>query len=247
MDILRKHLINGQYLTHKYEKYSQFLHHTVGTTAMSAWRWWNATPQRVGTAQMIDRDGSIWECFDPAMWAFHLGVTGDDNWHEKHSINIEIVGTGPLRWVDGKFLFYPLWPNKIHFTQIPEKEVHTFSKPWRGHKHWHIYTEAQLESLKWQIGKNALDFPKLGLDNDIDDIFKFNQEVLEDHLPGIWTHNTVREDKSDPFPYPPLIEALKEVQSELQGVRKATVIPEVKKTAKKKVTKPKTSKPSSGS
>lgn len=239
MDILKNHLTNGQYLTDTFEKFSQFLHHTVGTNAKGAWRWWNATPERIGTAQMIDRDGSIWEMFDPAMWAFHLGVRGDDNWHEKHSINIEIVAAGPLRLEDGKFIFYPLWPNKVKWITIPKDEVHTFDKPWKGHKYWHKYTDAQLESLKWQLGKNILDFPKLGIDNNIDDIFKYNQEVLDDHLPGIWTHNTVRKDKSDPFPYPPLIKALKEVQTELIEVRKATVIPEVKKT--KKVIKSKSS------
>jgi len=234
MDIIKKHLTNGQYLTTEDEKFSQFLHHTVSTNAMSAWRWWNSTPDRVGTPYIIDRDGSIMECFPASMWAFHLGIVGDDNWHEKHSVNIEIVSAGPLRYEDGKFIFYPLWPNKIHFTVIPEKEIYSFKKPWKGHEHWHAYSEAQIDAIKWLIGRNALDFPSLGLDNDIDEIFEFNPKVVEDHIPGIWTHNTVRENKSDPFPYPPLIKALKEVQSELTEVKKATVIPEVKKVSRSK-------------
>ena len=233
MDIVKKHLTNGQYVSTIYEKLSQFLHHTVSTNAMSTWRWWNSTPTRVGTAQIIDRDGSIWECFDPKYYAWHLGVVGDDDWHERHSINIEIVGAGPLRYEEGEFRFYPLWPNKLRFTVIPEDEVYTFDKPWKGFKHWHLYTEDQLESLKWLIGRNVLDFPSLRLDNDIDDIFDFNQDILNNHTPGLWTHNTVRKDKSDPFPYPPLIKALKEVQSELENVNKAEKIPEVKITAKK--------------
>jgi len=237
MDIVKKHLTNGQYLTQVYEKFSQFLHHTVSTNAMSAWRWWNSTPERVGTPFIIDRDGSIIECFSPNMWAYHLGIKGDDNWHEMHSINIELVSAGPLRLVDGQFIFYPLWPNKVHQTLIPKAEVYSFDKPWRGHRHWHKYTEAQLESLKWLIGRNALDFPSLGLDNDLDRIFDFNPDVIKNHIPGIWTHNTVREDKSDPFLYPPLIEALKEVQSELINIRKASVIPEVKKVIDKKTIK----------
>lgn len=227
MDIIKKHLTNGQYLTTQYEKTSQFLHHTVGLTAMSAWRWWNSTPQRVGTAQIIDRDGSIWECFDPSMWAFHLGIEGDDNWQEKHSINIELVSGGPLRYIDKEFRFYPLWPNKTHYKVIPEDEVYAFTKPWRGFEFWHKYTDDQLESLKWLIGKNTLNFPTLVIDNDIDSIFEFNQKVLDQHIGGIWTHGTVNKHKNDPFPYPPLIEALKEVQDELLQVRKATVIPEV--------------------
>ena len=139
MDIVKKPLTNGQYLTTVYEKKSMFLHHTVSTNAMSAWRWWNSTPERVGTPYIIDRDGTIFECFDPKVWAFHLGIVGDDNWHEKHSINIENVSAGPIREVDGDFRFYPLWPNKTRWTSIPADEVHIFSKPWKGHKHWHLY------------------------------------------------------------------------------------------------------------
>lgn len=232
MDIIKKYLTNGQYLTNEFEKLSQFLHHTVGLSAMSAWRWWNATPERVGTAQIIDRDGSIWECFNPSMWAYHLGIVGDDNWHEKHSINIELVGAGPLRLEEGEFRFYPLWPNKFRYNVIPEEEVYEFHKPWKGHKYWHIYTEDQLESLKWLIGKNTLTFTSLKLDNDIDKIFEYNPDVVNDHIPGLWTHGTVRADKSDPFPYPPLIKALKDVQSEITKVNKATRIPEVEVKAK---------------
>jgi len=237
MDIVKKHLTNGQYLTSEDEKFSQFLHHTVSTNAMSAWRWWNSTPQRVGTPYIIDRDGSIIECFDPKYWAYHLGVKGDDNWHEKHSVNIEIVGAGPLRYEDKEFRFYPLWPNKTRYTIIPEDEVYALTKPWKGFEYWHIYTEDQLESLKWLIGKNALTFPSLKMDNDIDGIFDFNQDVLDDHIGGIWTHGTVRKDKTDPFPYPPLITALKDVQAELENIGKATRIPEVDKKVKKTVTK----------
>lgn len=234
MDLIKKHLTNGQYLTTQDKKFSQFLHHTLSTNAMSAWRWWNATPERVGTPFIIDRDGVIIECFDPSMWAFHLGIKGDDNWHEKHSINIELVSAGPLRWVDKEFRFYPLWPNKMRYTIIPESEVHTFKKPWKGFEHWHIYTEDQLESLTWLIGKNALDFPSLGISNEMDEIYIYDPKVVRDHLPGIWAHCTVREDKSDIFPYPPLIKALIEVQAELIGIKKATVIPEAKIISKKK-------------
>ena len=220
MDIVKKYLTNGQYLTQKFEKISQFLHHTISTNAMSAWRWWNATPERVGTPYIIDRDGSIIECFDPRMWAYHLGIKGDDNYHEKHSINTELVSAGPLRFENHEFRFYPLWPNKIRWTAIPEEEVHIFSKPWKGHLYWHLYTEDQLESLKWLIGRNALDFPNLGIENDIESIFEYNEDVVKKHLPGIWAHCTVRKDKSDVFPYPPLIKALKEVQEELTDIRK---------------------------
>lgn len=219
MDIVKKHLQNGQYLTQAYEKFSQFLHHTIGTSAMSAWRWWNSTPDRVGTPYIIERDGVIMECFDPKMWAFHLGVSGDDNWHEKHSINYELVSAGALHLVDGDFLFYPLWPNKVHAVTIPEEEVYTFDKPWKGFKYWHIYTDDQIDALIWLMGRNMLEFPTLEFENDIDTMFEYDPDVVEKHLHGVFTHSSVRKDKSDVFPYPPLIKALKKLQIEMSGVK----------------------------
>lgn len=221
MDVVKKHLSNGQYLTRMHEKYSQFLHHTGGLSAMSAWRWWNSTPERVGTPYIIDRDGSIIECFDPRMWAYHLGIVGDDNWHERHSINTELVSAGPLVFEEDQYRFYPLWPNKFRYSVIRKDQVYTFDEPWKGFKFWHIYTEAQLESLKWLMGRNVLDFPTLGFDNNIDDIFDYNPNVVKDHLSGIFAHCTVHKNRSDVFPYPPLIEALKEVQDELKSEESA--------------------------
>jgi len=247
MDIVKKHLTNGQYLTQEYEKTSGFLHHTIGTNAMSAWRWWNSTPERIGTPYIIDRDGSIIECFNPKMWAYHLGVVGDDNFQEKHSINIELVAAGPLREVDGEFRFYPLWPNKLRYTVIPEEEVYSFKKPWRGFEHWHIYTEDQLESLSWLLGRLALDFPTLNFENDPEKIFEYNSDVLKNHLPGIWTHASVREDKSDPFPYQPLIKSLKKLRDELGYMYNETQIPEVEVKSRKTSKKASSSKPKSSS
>ncbi len=237
MEIVKKYLDRGQYLTTQDEKRSIFLHHTVGTNAMSAWRWWNSTPDRVGTPYIIDRDGTILEVFDPSMWAFHLGIRGDDNWQEKHSVPIELVSAGPLRFENGEFRFYPLWPNKMRYTIIPEEEVMTLKKEYKGHKYWHDYTDAQYESLKWLIGYVCMNFPSMDVSNDMDKFHQFDQSVITDHKPGIWAHSAVRKDKSDVVPFPKLIMALKEVQGEL-APKKAKpsvdkMVPKSKSSSKK--------------
>jgi len=234
MQIVKKHLSNGQYHTVKHEKNSLYLHHTESTTAMSAWRWWNSTPEVVGTAYIIDRDGVIYECFDPAVWAYHLGITHHGHWHNKHSIAIELVSAGKLYFESGQYRFYPLWPNKQRYTVIPENEVHKLSKPWRGFEYYHNYNEDQLESLKWLIGRLILDFPTIKFDNPVKEIFDYNRKVIEERIPGMWSHATVRTDKTDVFPQPTLIKALEEVQKEILMVNKATQIPEVKIVGKKK-------------
>lgn len=237
MEIVKKHLTNGQYLTHEYEKKSIFLHHTEGTNAMSAWRWWNSTPDRVGTAYIIDRDGTIIECFDPKMWAFHLGVRNDDNWHEKHSINIELVSAGKLYQEGNSFRFYPLYPNKLRYTTIPKNEVYEFKKDWRGYKHFHKYTQEQSDSLRWLLIELVAKFPTIKVNESIKDFHLYNPDVLKDHLPGIWSHSTVRRDKTDIYPGSDFLKNLEEANKEIYDMQNATQIPEVKKTTSLKKVK----------
>lgn len=241
MEIVKKHLTNGQYLTHEYEKKSIFLHHTEGTNAMSAWRWWNSTPDRVGTAYIIDRDGTIVECFDPKYWAFHLGIHNDDNWHEKHSINIELVSAGKLYQEGKHFRFYPLYPNKLRYTTIPKSEVEELRRDWRGYKYYHKYTEAQMDSVKWLMKEIVVKFPTIKANTDLKSFQEYNSDVIKDHLPGIWSHSTVRRDKTDIYPGPDVLKSLEEVNKEIYDMQNATQIPEVtikaKSTRVKKGTK----------
>jgi N-acetyl-anhydromuramyl-L-alanine amidase AmpD len=209
MEIIKKHLTNGQYLTADYEKTSLFLHHTAGPTAEGAWNWWNETPERVGTPFIIDRNGKVVECFDPKYWAFHLGIVGDDNYHEMHSVNIELVSCGKLyKDTDNKFKFYPLYPNKMYPQIIPDNEVYIFSEPWRDNLYYHKYTDAQIEALKELIPYIIKIFPTIKVLKPLGAFYEFNQDVVDKHLTGLWSHSTVRANSSDIFPYPPLLEAL---------------------------------------
>jgi len=232
MKLVKKHLQNGQYLTQEFEKLSQFLHHTAGMTADGALSWWDQTPDRVGTPFVIDRDGTDFEAFDPKMWAYHLGVVGDDNWHEKHSINIEIACAGQLYLEDDKFMFYPLFPNKVAGKVIPKEDVYTFDEPYKGFKYYHKYTDAQIVAVKERLVQNLKEFPLLTFPNDPEDIFDYDESVVEEHKVGIWAHSKVRKDKNDVYPYPPLIAMLKEVKDIYNGVKAPKTAPEV--VAKKK-------------
>ena len=54
-------------------------------------------PARIATAYLVDTDGAIYEVFDPAFWAFHLGLQGTKGKHDKRSIGIEIATSVPSR------------------------------------------------------------------------------------------------------------------------------------------------------
>lgn len=206
LQIEEKHLTNGQYLTQVYKKIALFYHHTISTNPASPWRWWNSTPQRVGTAYIVGRGGEVIECFDPTMWAWHLGVRGDDNYMEKHSIGIELVSAGPLKHMGGEFRFYPLWPDQRHFTTIPEDEVYELD--YKGELYWHKYTDEQIETTI-ELTNLILKANKgIKVQKDLEGFYQFNEDVVDKHLPGLWAHSTVRKDKSDIYPDMRLIEAI---------------------------------------
>src|ERR1700741_42468 len=62
-----------QYLQEVYPKTCIALHFTAGTTARSAFNSWISDARRVGTAYILDVDGSVYEAFPPEHWAGHLG------------------------------------------------------------------------------------------------------------------------------------------------------------------------------
>jgi N-acetyl-anhydromuramyl-L-alanine amidase AmpD len=73
------------------------LHFTAGRTARSAFDTWRNDPRRIGTAYLVDVDGTIYEVFPPKFWAAHLGIPGTKNVHDRRSIGIEIANVGPLQ------------------------------------------------------------------------------------------------------------------------------------------------------
>jgi N-acetyl-anhydromuramyl-L-alanine amidase AmpD len=81
------------------------LHFTAGTSAASAANGWT---QHVAVPYVIDLDGTIYELFDPACWAFHLGIKGDPHHvQDMRSIGIEIANVGPLKKVGSQMNFWP--------------------------------------------------------------------------------------------------------------------------------------------
>jgi N-acetyl-anhydromuramyl-L-alanine amidase AmpD len=209
--IIKKHLTNGQYYAPAHEKTCLFLHHTAGTTAQGAWGWWNQTPDRVGTPYLIDRNGDIYECFDPKSWAYHLGIKGDDDSQEKQSISIEIVAAGHL-YGDDNNMFLPLYPNTAAGKKIPDSEICVIEKGFRGYTHFQAYTDAQIISLCQLVGKIHADFPTIPFPSTFTEkVFEYNPDIINKDLKGVFTHTSVRKDKDDIIPQPNLLQALTRV------------------------------------
>lgn len=207
-----------------------FIHHTAGNAnPFLVVDGWNNDAARVGTPFVIGgkavansqkkwEDGDIIQCFSSKYYDFHLGLKASNNTAiAKATIGIEICNWGPLALHDGKYYTYvgtiiedcdvehypngfKAYPNSTFFTKIG-----VVNKP---AIYYHKYTDNQILSLRdlliylcerYNITKayNA-------------DMWDINSFALKGD-PGIWTHVSVRLDKSDCHPQENLISMLEQL------------------------------------
>jgi N-acetyl-anhydromuramyl-L-alanine amidase AmpD len=184
-----------------------YLHHTAGgPNAENVFKFWQADATPVATCVAISQSGQIVQGFPSEKWAYHLGLTNQAFANnkmpyvnlDKISIGIELCAWGPLTKKGDKFYNYV---NGV----VSPSEVATLEKPFKGSVYYHKYTAAQIEStrqllLHWH---NKYGIP-----------IKYNPaiwDISKDALagkPGLYSHVSVRQDKSDVFPQEELIKML---------------------------------------
>jgi N-acetyl-anhydromuramyl-L-alanine amidase AmpD len=130
------------------------LHFTAGTTARSACDTWRNDPRRIATAYIVDLDGTIYEVFPPACWAFHLGVTSPASRQDRRSIGIEIVNAGPLQQSAEDRTVLNWWPRRTRTspeftTRFCSVEEHDrwVEAAFRGKTHFAAYPEGQVDAV----------------------------------------------------------------------------------------------------
>ncbi len=186
-------LKNDQYYPTAQTKSHIVLHHSAGGSAASSIAYWASTPEHIATPYIIDRDGTIYECFDPKYWAYHLGVKGA-TWLEKASIGIEICSYGQLQPnMAGELLTYT---KKV----IPKEKAVKLN--FRGFDYYEAYTLEQIKSLSILL-PYLLDRFKIPLQADRKEFWEYKPP--ESLPPGIYSHTTVRKDKVDIYPHPDLV------------------------------------------
>lgn len=192
MKIIKSHLKNGQYYTARYPKTSIFFHHTVSGSAKSSLDWWDQTPEVVGTQYIIERDGTIIEAAPPECYLYHLGVPDDDNYFEKHTINIELVSWGRLTKNGEVYL-------NTYNQRVPKEEVYHLKKPYKEQSFFHRYTQEQIDSSLWLICHLQLNFG-IEIKNDLSKLCEYDPNIVKEKVPGLYTHGMVRKGKDDIFP-----------------------------------------------
>jgi hypothetical protein len=200
-------LPTSQYYAEQTPKSGIALHHTASDSAHSVARWWRmdktqtGLTRRVATAYVIDRDGTVFELFDPAGWAFHLGV----RWplpqrvaFEQRFIGIEITSVGGLKEHQGKLYAYDVIAPEFEWPRAKAFECVT---PYRGYHWFDRYEPEQLTALGGLVDDLCHRFaiPRVYPEKP----FLYYGDALES-FQGVIGHATVREDKSDPAPDPEL-------------------------------------------
>jgi len=173
------------------------VHHTVGGTGRSTFEYWKNSPDMVGTAYIIERDGTIFEVFDPKAWAWQFGLTWPQEekiLFEKRFIGIEIASEGALIESNGKLYCFGVVSAK---TLKDPAEAFDYGQQYRGYRYFDKYEKKQIDSLITLINELTLKFniPK----QTPADQLEYHGDKLKDFT-GIIGHTMVRKDKTDPAP-----------------------------------------------
>jgi N-acetyl-anhydromuramyl-L-alanine amidase AmpD len=175
------------------------LHFTAGSTAKSAYYTF-AAKGHVATAYAVDRDGTVYELFNPKYWAYHLGrLPGDPSSHNsKRSIGIEIANVGPLALDRKDPNQLNRWPNNYGKKYCALADADSYIKATCKDKDYYAtFTDEQYQSVA-------------GLISYLCEKFNIPADTPDDHITadvknysnfkGILAHQHFRKDKYDMGP-----------------------------------------------
>ena len=214
--IVNRHFLpHGEYKSGPTNKEYIFLHHTAGWhnpyNCIDQWGRDNrgavATEFVLGGPSVKGNDnkydGVMVQAFPEGGYGWHLGKNGSQHMHT-HSVAVEVCNFGYI--VNGK---------TYAGTLVDNSQIVTLKKPFRGHKTWHKYSDAQIEALRkwilWIAERDNIDV-RAGLPALIKqkgaDAFEFNEDAYYGKVKGLWTHTNTRKDKFDMFPQDELLDML---------------------------------------
>lgn len=214
--IVHRHFLPvGEYCSGPIKPEWLFLHHTAGwhNPYNTINNWAKDNRGRIATEFVLggpsikgndDKyDGEMVQAFPEGNWGYHLGKNGSSTMH-KNSVAIEVCNFGYV--VNGK---------AYQGTPVVDSQIVELAKPFRGHKLWHRYSDAQIEALHkwilWIAERDNIDV-RAGLPALIKEkgaeAFEWNADAYYGKVKGLWTHTNTRKDKVDMFPQQELMDML---------------------------------------
>jgi hypothetical protein len=200
-----------------------YIHHTAGATKSPAKtiRGWNKRTDHVATHYITNNLGDKEQLYADEAWANHLGLKSKvfkaygykyQNLN-KVSLGIEMQSYGWCDLKNGKYITY--YGNELSADRVGrpvDKNGNYIS--YKGHKYYEKYNSQNIAHVKdivtgW-MSKYGIPFVY-----DYDDLFPNSGQPISSKAlsgaPGVYTHNSVRTDKSDVWPQKELIDMLKSI------------------------------------
>ncbi len=148
LDVVTANLVNGDksfYYAQAVAKKRIVVHFTAGYLKgdMAAL---TKKDNHVSTPFVVARDGTIYQLFSSKYWSYHLGkgAQGGNTEMSKSSVAIELSNVAYLREKDGNLVD----PYGGLYCTLAETEAYTtLATPYRGHKRFATFTDAQYVSL----------------------------------------------------------------------------------------------------
>jgi len=196
-----------------------YLHHTAGSQQSDKGKGTINTlnNREVSTHTVIDKDGHIEYLFDDKYISYHGGAGLIP---QNLGLSVEIEAYGCLTQNNG--IFYTAYKNKLPDQNTAGLAVDINGKPtpYKKHAYYQKYTPAQIAAVKtlivnWSKKHNIpvkwegqKSFDRLFPPNDVKGNYTTSPDAFKG-ISGLYSHNSIRTDKSDVFPQKELIEMFK--------------------------------------
>lgn len=230
LNIIQHSFPENQYVKKETKKCQIVLHHTVSGAGVDGdINTWLGDNSRIATHYIIERNGTIHQCFDDKYSGKHLGVKTDmfhqngidliyrkrldgvmyaanNELLDEQSIGIEIDSFGGL--VKHGDVYMTAYNKPIGLGYL----IQEYPSQFRGYNAFEKYTEAALKSLESLL---VMLTDKHNINRQYyDTIWSVNKKALSG-VGGIFTHASYRIDKSDCHPQPSLIDMLRRLSTKL--------------------------------
>lgn len=200
------------------------VHHTAGRQVIAnTIKSWSKRTDHVATHYITNNAGEKEQLFADEAYAYHLGVSSakfksfgvkyqDLN---KTSLAIEMQAWGYLEKRGGKYYSYAN-------AEIPEANVavpvdkNGNPTSYKGHSYYEKYSDANIQRVK-EIMLGWMSKYNIPFVYDYDVLFpaKNPVKVAFEGTPGVYTHNSFRDGKSDVFPQKELIDMFKSIATRI--------------------------------
>lgn len=215
--------------TEETQKRQVYLHHTVSSQNIESVLFgWSSRTDQVATHYITNNDGESEQVFPDENWANQLGIPVSlfssaglsyQNLN-KTALGIELCSYGGLtveKDQNGNNKYFTTYGQEVSASNVAQP-VNQFGQPinFKGYSHFEKYNDTQINNVKSIIMGWMSKY-------DIEFIYNYSELFPQTQISlnalsgnkGVYTHNSVRTDKSDVFPQKELLDMLKSIATEL--------------------------------